>query len=273
MAPDPQPGDARALVPPPAPAAEGWLRLGSGFGLPMVWMVVSLLAIPLAVYVALYLPWAFIDNHQLVAGWPAGNTGQTLRRAHRGDVPLPQQPDGGPRRELAVVGLAAQPQARLVLPGLVRERDGGLDLRRRQHGHLVDGHPRDGLRRLPGVQAPQPRAGPDPHRLPVPVGLVGTHRPGLVPVPLLHEPAVRDPGARLLRGRAVARRLARHVAVRPRGGRHRAAGPGDPVAPAPPAVRDRGRRVGQRGLAGLQRQPRQPGRDARGVRDGGRGRA
>ena len=78
MAPEPQPGEARALIPPPAPAAEGWLRLGSGFGLPMVWMVVSLLAIPLAVYVALYLPWAFIDNHQLVTGWPAGNTGQTL---------------------------------------------------------------------------------------------------------------------------------------------------------------------------------------------------
>ena len=34
---------------------------------------------------------------------------------------------------------------------------------------------------------------------------VGAHRPGRLPVPLLHGPAVRDPGPRLLRGRAVAR--------------------------------------------------------------------
>jgi hypothetical protein len=41
-------------------------------------MVVSLLAIPLAVYVASYLPWAFIENHRIVEGFPAGHTGQTL---------------------------------------------------------------------------------------------------------------------------------------------------------------------------------------------------
>jgi hypothetical protein len=31
-----------------------------------------------AVYVASYVPWAFVENHQLVEGWPAGNHGQTL---------------------------------------------------------------------------------------------------------------------------------------------------------------------------------------------------
>ncbi|MCJ7709645.1 MAG: hypothetical protein MUQ32_02335, partial [Chloroflexi bacterium] len=30
------------------------------------------------VYVMSYLPWTFIEGHQLVAGWPAGHTGQTL---------------------------------------------------------------------------------------------------------------------------------------------------------------------------------------------------
>jgi hypothetical protein len=67
-----------SVLPPAAEPAEGWLRLGSGLGLPIVWMVVCLLAIPLGVYVALYLPWALIDGHQLLDGWPNGHAGQTL---------------------------------------------------------------------------------------------------------------------------------------------------------------------------------------------------
>ena len=66
------------VLPPAAEPAEGWLRLGSGLGLPIAWMIVCLLAIPLAIYVALYVPWALIDNHQLFDGWPNGHTGQTL---------------------------------------------------------------------------------------------------------------------------------------------------------------------------------------------------
>ncbi len=65
-------------IPPASPPAEGWLRLGSGLGLPVVWMLVSLIAIPLAVYVISYLPWAAIEGHQIVAGWPPGHSGQTL---------------------------------------------------------------------------------------------------------------------------------------------------------------------------------------------------
>ncbi len=73
------PNHDRPGGPPPAtPAPEGWLRMGWGLGFPVVWLAASLLVLPIVVYVALYLPWAFIDNHQLVEGWPVGHTGQTL---------------------------------------------------------------------------------------------------------------------------------------------------------------------------------------------------
>ena len=78
MAPPPGPDDPGSRIPPAAAPAEGWLRLGSGLGLPVAWMAVSLLVIPLVVYVISYLPWAFIENHQLFPGWPPGHTGQTL---------------------------------------------------------------------------------------------------------------------------------------------------------------------------------------------------
>jgi dolichyl-phosphate-mannose--protein O-mannosyl transferase len=41
-------------------------------------MVACLIAIPIAVYVLSYVPWARLDSHQLVPGWPAGHGGQTL---------------------------------------------------------------------------------------------------------------------------------------------------------------------------------------------------
>jgi hypothetical protein len=78
LAVTPAPDDPVRLLEPPAPAAEGWLRPGWAFGLPLAWTLVSLLAIPIVVYVISYLPWAFIENHQLIAGWPPGHTGQTL---------------------------------------------------------------------------------------------------------------------------------------------------------------------------------------------------
>ncbi|MGE5156106.1 MAG: phospholipid carrier-dependent glycosyltransferase, partial [Betaproteobacteria bacterium] len=65
-------------APPPSPPAEGWLRLGAGMGLPVLWMLGSLVVIPLVVYVVSYIPWALIENHQLWPGWPPGHTGQTL---------------------------------------------------------------------------------------------------------------------------------------------------------------------------------------------------
>ncbi len=78
LAPPPSAEDRIGRPPPADPAPDGWVRLGWGFGLPAVWMVVSLLAIPLVVYVISYIPWAMIEGHQLWPGVPAGHTGQTL---------------------------------------------------------------------------------------------------------------------------------------------------------------------------------------------------
>ena len=78
MAPPPGADELAAGPPPADPAPEGWVRLGWGLGIPAVWVATSLIAIPLVVYVLLYIPWAFVDNHQLVGGWPVGHTGQTL---------------------------------------------------------------------------------------------------------------------------------------------------------------------------------------------------
>ena len=74
----PGPGDPARVLDPPAPAPPGWLRPGAWFGLPLVWAVICLGAIPLGVYVVSYIPWALIENHRLWDGFPAGNTGQAL---------------------------------------------------------------------------------------------------------------------------------------------------------------------------------------------------
>ncbi len=77
LAPPLAPDDPGALLESSAPAPPGWLRLGSGWGVPAVWMAFSLLAIPLVVYVVSYLPWVALGN-RLTDTWPPGNTGQTL---------------------------------------------------------------------------------------------------------------------------------------------------------------------------------------------------
>jgi hypothetical protein len=79
FAPPPDPDEPAALLPAPSsPPDAPWLRLGAQLGLPAVWMIGTLLVLPVAVYVASYIPWAVIDNHVLFPGWPAGHTGQTL---------------------------------------------------------------------------------------------------------------------------------------------------------------------------------------------------
>ena len=95
-----------ALSPAVSPAPQGWLRLGSGWGLPAFWMVASLLIVPIAVYIGSYVPWSMpwqpqtaIASTQYQAfglpvifcpdpdqngncikgdGWPNGHTGKTL---------------------------------------------------------------------------------------------------------------------------------------------------------------------------------------------------
>jgi hypothetical protein len=74
----PPPDDPIRRLEPPGPPPSGWLRPGWGLGIPVVWAAVCLVALPLVVYVLSYVPWAMVENHQIVAGWPAGHTGQTL---------------------------------------------------------------------------------------------------------------------------------------------------------------------------------------------------
>jgi Gpi18-like mannosyltransferase len=83
MGPLAAPPDSSDPLSQAAPAAEpppGWMRLGWGFGLPILWMIGTLLVLPLAVYVISYIPWAVstAGDPQLFPGWPPGHTGQTL---------------------------------------------------------------------------------------------------------------------------------------------------------------------------------------------------
>ncbi|HZC33778.1 MAG TPA: phospholipid carrier-dependent glycosyltransferase, partial [Candidatus Bathyarchaeia archaeon] len=76
FAPPPDPTEPAALLPPSSPPpAAAWLRPGAQLGLPLIWMIACLLVLPIGLYVLSYVPWAFIDGHQLVGGWPAGHTG------------------------------------------------------------------------------------------------------------------------------------------------------------------------------------------------------
>ncbi len=49
-------------------------------GLPFVWAMACFILVPVAVYVATFIPWALSagGSPQLFAGWPAGHTGQTF---------------------------------------------------------------------------------------------------------------------------------------------------------------------------------------------------
>ena len=78
LAEPPAPDDPIRLLDPPGDAAEGWLRPGWLAGVPVVWMVACLVALPVVVYVISYIPWALMGNNQLVPGWPPGHTGTTL---------------------------------------------------------------------------------------------------------------------------------------------------------------------------------------------------
>ncbi len=73
----PIPPEFAARMTPASPAPEGWLRLGSGFGIPAAWMAASLIVLPLAVYAISYLPWVALGN-RLTDTWPSGNHGQTF---------------------------------------------------------------------------------------------------------------------------------------------------------------------------------------------------
>ena len=80
LAAPPPPDDPIRLLEPPGQPAEGWLRPGWLAGIPVAWMAVCLVALPVIVYVISYIPWAFVQNpaNQIVPGWPPGHTGETL---------------------------------------------------------------------------------------------------------------------------------------------------------------------------------------------------
>ena len=84
MAAAPAPDDPVAVLEPPSEAPVGWLRLGTGFGLPAIWLFVGLLVIPLALYIVSYIPWALVENHRIFDNWPPGHTGQTLAELTQG---------------------------------------------------------------------------------------------------------------------------------------------------------------------------------------------
>ncbi|HSW42912.1 MAG TPA: phospholipid carrier-dependent glycosyltransferase, partial [Patescibacteria group bacterium] len=83
LAPPPGPDDPATFLEPADPAPSGWLRPGWLAGLPIAWAALSLLGIPVVVYVVAYLPWVALGN-QIVAGWPVGHAGQTLLDLTRG---------------------------------------------------------------------------------------------------------------------------------------------------------------------------------------------
>ena len=97
--------DADTAIPeddaPSAPPPRGWLRPGTGLGVPLAYAMFCLAIVPLVVYVASYIPWSrpwdpncplpVNDCPQIIPatlsedgqttiseGWPAGHRGQTL---------------------------------------------------------------------------------------------------------------------------------------------------------------------------------------------------
>jgi 4-amino-4-deoxy-L-arabinose transferase-like glycosyltransferase len=77
LAPPRPADDPASFVDAATPPPSGWLRPGWAGGIPLLWIAVCLVVIPVGVYVALYLPWVALGN-RLTESWPAGNTGQTL---------------------------------------------------------------------------------------------------------------------------------------------------------------------------------------------------
>ena len=238
-------GPAPRTIEPAAPAPDGWLRPGWRLGAPWVWAMVCVVFIPVVVYVASYWPWVELGNLWF-AGFPADHTGQTFLDLQR------QMYDY--HNNLRATHAASSPwwawpfDLKPVWFYLGNLAEGWTALTY-DAGNLVLfwlSVPAMVWVAADGLAAAEPGADPGHDRLRLPVAALGAHRPGHVPVPLLHEPAVRDPGPRLLRGRAVAWAVGADVAAgapgRRRGARRRAA----PLAAARAALRRLGRRPGQR---------------------------
>jgi predicted membrane-bound dolichyl-phosphate-mannose-protein mannosyltransferase len=77
LAPPAGPDDPARYLEPPSPPRSGWLRPGWALGIPVAWVAACLIVLPLAVYVASYVPWSFMQNHVIVDGWPVAREGDT----------------------------------------------------------------------------------------------------------------------------------------------------------------------------------------------------
>ena len=216
----PAPDDPAALLAPPAPPPP---RLAAARRRPrpaVVWLVVCLLVDP-----ARRLRRSRTSrgrSSRTTSSSPAGRPATPARRSSTSPEQMYDYhnnltaPHAG---VVAVVGVAVRPQAGLVLPGGLRRPTTASIY---DAGNLVVWWL--GIPALAFVPGRRSSGGASPLALiaigfAVPVDLLGAHRPGRVPVPLLHEPAVPVPGPRLLPGRAVARAVAPDVAAGPAGGR------------------------------------------------------
>ena len=244
-----------------------WQQPGEMGGFAWPWIGACLLVIPLAVYALSYLPYLQL-GHPIRR--PRCRTGLWLvaRGAARADVRVPLRSDRRPRQLLAMVELAAGPQADLVLQRHLRRRADRGHLQRWQPDPLLGGGARRDRLRRAGLDAALAGPGADRRRLRVPAGTVDPDRARHLRLPLPDRRRLRDDRGRLRRGRAPPpARLARAGDRLPgprRGGRD----PGLPVgfgAADARLVHQRGARVAAlelrlpvpRSTAGATRRPRQ----------------
>ena len=195
-------------IPPADPPDQGWLVPGALLGAPWLLALACFTVVPLVVYVISYAPWVALNN-QWFTGNPAGHTGQTLldlqiqmynyhndlRASHPASSPWWAWPF-----DFKPVWFFQQGYANDTT-GITYDA-----------GNLVIfwlGVPvmawaawQAWARRSLALTHPG-------HRLRLPVALLVAHRPGQLPVPLLHGAALPVRRRGLLAGRAVARSLAR----------------------------------------------------------------
>ena len=244
------PGDPiRSPREPPAPPADGWLRPGWLLGVAVVWAIVCLVALPVAVYVVSYIPWAMIEGHQIVQGWPPGHNGQTL-------LDLTAQMYNY-HNTLSAAHAASSPWWAWpfdLKPVWFYQDSFGRDLggavRRRQPRHLVAWDPGDRVRRVDGVQASAPCAGAHRDRVRRPVDPRGPASTGPRSSTTTTRPcrSCSSPSPTFA-GCTGARRVAPRLGARPHRRSGRGHRPGAHVAARPAAVRVRRRRPVNAGSA------------------------
>ena len=201
----------------PGPAARaarrrrrtGWLRPGWLLGLPVVWVAVCLVVAAARRLRRLVHPVGVRSRAtRSSTGWPAGPHRPDAARPDRPDVRLPQRPDGARTRRRRRGGPGRSTSSR---SGSTRRASPAA----RRPRSTTPATSSSGGWAIPAMAFVAWMAFKRrslaltliADRLRRPVDPVGADRSGRVPVPLLHGAAVRGPRPRLLRRRAVARRV------------------------------------------------------------------